>query len=63
MVLSGVLRIQLRDFGIEPESRVGLVKVSNDVDLHFEISASPTERPCPGATDGARDQDRSTPPA
>ncbi|MGD2047012.1 MAG: YceI family protein [Gemmatimonadota bacterium] len=63
MVLSGVLRIQLRDFGIEPESRVGLVKVSNDVDLHFEISASRTERPCPGATDGARDQDRSTPPA
>ena len=33
--LSGVLRVRQRDFGIEPESKAGLVKVSNDVDLHF----------------------------
>ncbi len=48
--LSGTLRIRQRDFGIEPESRAGVVKVSNDVDLHFSISAEATDAPCrPGA--------------
>lgn len=61
VVLSGVLRIHLRDFGIEPESRVGLVKVSNDVDLHVEIAASPTGQSC--ATGADPDPDRATPPA
>lgn len=46
LALTGVLRIRLRDFGIEPESRAGVVKVSNDVDLHFAISASPTQQGC-----------------
>jgi len=44
--LSGALRIRQRDFGIEPESRAGLVKVSNDVDLHFKLTAAPTDRAC-----------------
>ncbi len=46
--LSGVLRVRQRDFGIEPESTAGLVKVSNDVDLHFLLVAVPTDRPCAG---------------
>jgi hypothetical protein len=44
--LSGVLRIRQRDFGIEPESIGGVVKVSNDVDLHFVLVALPTDRAC-----------------
>lgn len=44
--LSGALRIRQRDFGIEPESRAGVVKVSNDVDLHFSISAVATDASC-----------------
>jgi hypothetical protein len=44
--LTGVLRVRQRDFGIEPESKAGLVKVSNDVDLHFLLVAAPTDRPC-----------------
>jgi YceI-like domain len=47
LVLTGMLRIRMRDFGIEPESRAGLVKVSNDVDLHFVLAATPTARACP----------------
>jgi len=50
LILIGVLRIHQRDFGIEPESRLGVVKVSNDVDLHFAVSALPTDRPCPTPT-------------
>ena len=46
---SGVLRVQQRRFGIEPESKAGLVKVSNDVDLHFLLVAAPTDQPCPNA--------------
>jgi YceI-like domain len=46
LTLSGVLRIRQRDFGIEPESRAGVVKVSNDVDLHFSLVAHATETPC-----------------
>lgn len=53
--LSGTLRIQQRDFGIEPESKAGLVKVSNDVDLHFLLVATPTDLPCTSAdSSGAR---------
>ena len=47
--LSGVLRIRQRDFGIEPESKAGLVKVSNKVDLHFLLVAAPTDQPCTNA--------------
>lgn len=46
VTLHGMLRIHQRDFGIEPESTAGLVKVSNDVDLHFALSATPTEAVC-----------------
>jgi polyisoprenoid-binding protein YceI len=46
LLLSGTLRIRQRDFGIEPESTAGLVKVSNDVDLHFMLAAQATESPC-----------------
>lgn len=48
LTLAGTLRIRQRDFGIEPESRAGVVKVSNDVDLHFVIVASPTDAMCRG---------------
>ncbi len=44
--LGGVLRVRQRDYGIEPESVAGLVKVSNDVDLHFLLVASPTDQRC-----------------
>ena len=44
--LEGVLRVRQRDYGIEPESVAGLVKVSNDVDLHFLLVASPTDQRC-----------------
>lgn len=46
LVLRGTLRIRQRDFGIEPESKAGLVKVANEVDLLFLLQADPTERPC-----------------
>lgn len=46
LVLTGTLRVRQRDFGIEPESRVGVVKVSNDVDLHFSVAVLPTEETC-----------------
>lgn len=46
VVLTGSLRVRQRDFGIEPESRVGLVKVADEVDLQFALHASPTERTC-----------------
>lgn len=44
--LSGSLTIRQRDFGIEPESIAGVVKVSDEVDLHFSLVAVPTERSC-----------------
>ncbi len=44
--ISGDLRIRQRDFGIEPESVHGVVKVSNDVDLRFSLVAVPTEERC-----------------
>ena len=45
--LAGTLRIRQRDFGIRPESIARVVNVSNDVDLHVELIARPTLRPCP----------------
>ena len=42
----GVLRVRQRDFDIEPESTAGLVKVSDEVDLHFLLVAVPTLEPC-----------------
>lgn len=46
--LVGTLRIRQSDFGIEPESVAGVVKVSDEVDLHFRLVALPTDRPCGG---------------
>lgn len=45
--LSGALRIRQSDFGLTPESTAGMVKVSDDVDLRFELVAATTGRPCP----------------
>jgi polyisoprenoid-binding protein YceI len=44
--LTGKLQIRQRDFGIAPESIAGVVKVSNEVDLRFQLVAIPTTRPC-----------------
>ena len=44
--LTGVLRVRQRDFGIEPESRAGVVRVSDGVDLNFLLLATPTTRSC-----------------
>lgn len=46
LLMRGTLRIRQRDFGIEPESKVGLVKVADEVDLQFVLLASPTDRAC-----------------
>jgi polyisoprenoid-binding protein YceI len=50
LVLRGTVRIRQRDFGIEPESRAGLVKVANEVDLLFLLLAEPTGSACAGAS-------------
>jgi polyisoprenoid-binding protein YceI len=44
--LVGAATFRQRDFGIEPESRAGVVKVADDVDLHFALLARPAGRPC-----------------
>jgi hypothetical protein len=44
--LSGQVEIRQRDFGIEPESIAGVVKVSDEVDLRFRLVAARTERAC-----------------
>lgn len=46
VTLSGVLRVRQRDFGMRPESVAGVVKVANDVDLHFRLAAVPAADPC-----------------
>jgi hypothetical protein len=46
LLLTGELRIRQRDFGIDPESVAGVVKVSNEVDLRFRLVAIATTRPC-----------------
>ncbi|HKI83639.1 MAG TPA: hypothetical protein VKA63_04815, partial [Candidatus Krumholzibacteria bacterium] len=46
LLLIGTVRIRQRDFGIEPESKAGLVKVANEVDLQFALLASPTGQLC-----------------
>lgn len=50
LVLRGTVRIRQRDFGIEPESRAGLVKVANEVDLLFLLLAEPAGSACAGAS-------------
>ena len=43
-VLRGGFEIKLRDFGIEPVSIGGVVKVANDLEIKFEIYAAPAAR-------------------
>lgn len=43
-VLRGGFQIKLRDFGIEPVSIGGVVKVANDLEISFEIYAAPIDR-------------------
>lgn len=52
MRFSGELRVRQRDFGIEPESKAGLVKVSNDVDLRFLLVAMRTDQRCASVEPG-----------
>ncbi len=42
-IVRGSFEIKLRDFGIEPVSIGGVVKVSNDVEISFEIFAEPPD--------------------
>ena len=49
VTLSGWVMIRQSDFGIEPESIVGVVKDSDGVDLHFVVAGRPTTRACPAA--------------
>jgi len=44
--LRGQLTISQRAFGIEPESIAGVVKVSDDVDIHFDLIATPAVGGC-----------------
>jgi hypothetical protein len=44
--IAGIVTVRQSDFGIEPESIVGVVKVSDQVDLHFLLVAFPTGRTC-----------------
>jgi polyisoprenoid-binding protein YceI len=46
--VSGSVRVKQSDFGIERERVGGVVNVADEVDLHFDLTADPTERPCPG---------------
>ncbi len=56
VVLHGRLRVRQTEFGIEPESIGGVVKVSDEVELHFRLAALPTDRPCPQQTTGMPDR-------
>jgi len=44
--LSGTLRIRQRAYEMKPESIKGVVKVSDEVDLHFSIAAVPSGAIC-----------------
>jgi polyisoprenoid-binding protein YceI len=44
--LRGTLEIRHRDFGLRPESTAGVVKVAQEMDLHVDVVAVPTDRPC-----------------
>lgn len=44
--LTGTLQVRQSEFGIRPESIAGVVRVSDRVDIHFDLAAVPTARPC-----------------
>jgi hypothetical protein len=46
MRVSGSLALRQRQFGIEPESIFGVVRVADEVDLHFLLVSIPTDDPC-----------------
>jgi hypothetical protein len=46
--LAGVAVVRQSDFGIEPEVVARVVKVSDPVELHFKLVATPTGRACAG---------------
>jgi pimeloyl-ACP methyl ester carboxylesterase len=50
LTLAGRTTVRQRDFGIEPESVAGVVKVADEVDLHMRLVAAATEGACePGS--------------
>lgn len=61
--LDGHLRIRQTDFGMEPESTAGVVKVADEVDLYFEMTVRPTGEACaePGAAGGRPQKGRAGP--
>jgi len=42
----GVLEVRQSDFGITPESILGLVRVADPVEIHFRLVALPSGEPC-----------------
>lgn len=44
--IDGALEVRQTDFGIEPESVFGVVKVSDPVDLHFRLILTPSDQSC-----------------
>jgi hypothetical protein len=44
--VTGSLTLSQREFGIEPTSIAGVVKVKDEVDLHFSLVALPTNSTC-----------------
>jgi hypothetical protein len=46
MRVSGSLALRQRQFGIEPESIFGVVRVANEVDVHFVLVSIPTDHSC-----------------
>lgn len=45
--LSGTLGVKQSDFGIQPESIAGVVRVKDTVDIHFDLIARAGSEPCP----------------
>lgn len=45
--VAGVLTVRQSDFGIRPESIAGVVRVSDQVGIHFNLAAAPTGETCP----------------
>ncbi|HET9439452.1 MAG TPA: YceI family protein, partial [Longimicrobiales bacterium] len=43
---TGHVTIRQSDFGIKPESIAGVVRVSDPVDIHFDLVAKATSQPC-----------------
>jgi polyisoprenoid-binding protein YceI len=54
VLLTGVLQLRQRDFGIRPESIAGVVKVADPVDLHVVLRARATGNGCTEASASSR---------